>query len=104
MLWAEAGGMEAGGSPAGPRRPQQGFWIMILSAVRSQLEAWHDLICVFKDYFQATVWRMDWESKETKATSEEVAGVLVRSGIDLKEGGERGGSQATALGEICRTC
>lgn len=68
------------------------------------LEAWHDLICIFKDYFQATVWRMGWESKETRATSEEVAGVSVRSDIDLNEGGERGGSRATALGEICRTC
>lgn len=54
------------------------------------LEAWHDLICIFKDYFQATAWRMDWWSTETRAKSEEVAGVSVRSGIDLNVGGDRG--------------
>lgn len=34
-------------------------------------EAWHDLICIFKDYFQATAWGMDRESEETGAKSEE---------------------------------
>lgn len=54
------------------------------------LETWHDLICIFKNHLQATVWRIGWWSTEMRAKGEEVEGVSVRSGVDLNKGGDCG--------------